>query len=69
MLEEYIDGVEMVGEGEIRETVAQIIGKMRTEGLPVTKGTVLKALQSAGGAFGGRNVEMTKVAQTVEGML
>ena len=69
VLEEYINGVETVGEEEINETVAQMIGKMRTDGSPVTKGNVLKALQGSDGPFRGKNVEMAKVAQTVQGML
>ncbi len=69
VLEEYIGGVEMVGEEEIRKIVAGVIGKMRTDGVRVTKGDVLKALIGPGGAFGGRNVEMQEVAKTVEGMI
>ncbi len=69
VLEEYIDGVETVGEVEIKKVVAEVIGKRRAEGLSVTKGNVLKALQDPDGAFGGRNVEMRIVAQIVEGMV
>lgn len=49
--------------------MAEVIGERRTDGLPVTKGNVLKALQGPDGAFGDKNVEMRTVAQIVEGMV
>lgn len=69
VLEEYISGVETIGEEEIKKIAAEVIGQRRTDGLPVTKGNVLKALQGPNGAFGERNVEMRTVAQIVEGMV
>jgi uncharacterized protein YqeY len=69
VLEEYINGVETVGEEEIRKIAAEVIGQRRLDGLPVTKGNVLKALKGPNGAFGDRNVEMGTVAQIVEGMV
>lgn len=69
VLEEYINGVETVGEEEIRKLAGQVIGQRKLDGLPVTKGNVIKALKGPNGAFGDRIVEMETVAQIVEGMV
>ena len=66
VLEEYINGVEMVGEEEIKNAVKEILDMRTIEKLPITKAHVLKTLNGPDGAFGGRIVEMGKVAEIVE---
>ncbi|MCJ1478532.1 hypothetical protein MMC13_007212 [Lambiella insularis] len=69
ILEEYASGVETVGEDQIIEVAARVVGQMRTEGQTVNLGTVLKTLVGAGGELDGKPVEGAKVARIVKGML
>ncbi|KAL9122759.1 MAG: hypothetical protein Q9187_000698 [Circinaria calcarea] len=69
VLEEYASGVETLGEEEIKEAVAKIIGEMRTKGHTANPGALLKALVGPGGEFNGKPVENAEVAKIVKGML
>lgn len=69
VMEEYAAGVETVGQDEITEVVARIIGKMRTDGLIVNTGSALKALVGPGGEFEGKPVDKAEVARIVKRML
>ncbi|MCJ1255471.1 hypothetical protein MMC24_003287 [Lignoscripta atroalba] len=69
VLEEYASCVDTVGEGEITRITAEVIGRMRTEGLDVNIGTVLKALVGPGGELDGKPVEKGEVAKIVRASL
>ena len=69
VLEEYASGVATIGEEEIKEIAAKVIGQMRTDGHTVKPGAVLKALVGPGGEFNGKPVENVEVARIVKGML
>ncbi|MCJ1245004.1 hypothetical protein MMC30_002205 [Trapelia coarctata] len=69
VMEEYAAGVKTVGQDEITEVVARIIGKMRTDGQTVNTGSALKALVGPGGEFEGKAVDKAEVARIVKGML
>ena len=69
VMEEYASGVETVGQDEIAEVVARVIGEMRTDGQAVSMGNALKALVGPGGEFEGKPVDKAEVARIVKGML
>lgn len=69
VLEEYAGGVKTVGEEEIKTVVGETIAKMRTEGLKLDMGPVLKSLVGPGGALDGRPVEKGEVAKIVRSIL
>ena len=69
VLEGYINSVEMVGEEEITAVIAETMDRRREDGLPVSKTSLLKALNRDTGAFGGKIVDMGKVAQIAEDMV
>lgn len=65
VLEEYAGGVETVGEDEIRNTVKELVNSMKTEGVNMQMGDVLKRV-FAPGVLGGKNVEKGEVAKIVK---
>ena len=69
VLEEYAAKVETVGTDEIMEAIAKVVEEMRTDGVSVNKGSVLKAVIGAGGVLDGKPVEKAEVARIVMRML
>lgn len=69
VMEDYASGVQTVGQAEIAEVAANIIGKMRTDGQTTSMGNVLRALVGPGGAFEEKPVDKAEVARIVKGML
>jgi len=69
VLNEYASKVKVAGKDEVMETIAKVIEEMRTQGISVNTGSVLKAVIGAGGALDGRPVENAEVASIVKEML
>ena len=69
VLEEYASGVDTMGEEEMAEAAARVIGQMRTDGQTVNAGSVLKVIFGPGGELEGKPVEKAEVARIVKGML
>lgn len=69
VMEDYASGVQTVGQAEIAEVAANIIGKMRTDGQTTSMGNVLRAIVGPGGAFEEKPVDKAEVARIVKGML
>lgn len=68
VLEEYVGGLEqgMVGQGEIRKLVEQVVEGLRAEGGKLVMGDVLKRCIGPGGALDGRMVEKKSVVEVVK---
>ena len=58
-----------MGEEEMAEAAARVIGQMRTDGQTVNAGSVLKVIFGPGGELEGKPVEKAEVARIVKGML
>jgi len=69
VMQEYAATVQTIGPEEIAKVVAEVIGKMRTDGQTVNTGSALKALVGDGGAFEGKAVDKAEVARVVKGMI
>jgi uncharacterized protein YqeY len=70
VLEEYAGGVEVVGEGEIRDAVLNVVNALKAdkgEG-KVVMGDVIKKI-FGDGVFGEKNVERVEVARVVKEVL
>ncbi|MCJ1321395.1 hypothetical protein MMC15_006739 [Xylographa vitiligo] len=69
VLEEYASQVRTVGTHEMMEAIVKVVEEMRTNGVSINTGSVLKAVLGAGGALEGKPVEKAEVARIVKGML
>jgi uncharacterized protein len=69
VLEEYASGVSVLGEGEIKSAITEVIGKMRADGQATNLGSVLKTILGPGGRLEGRPVDKAEVANLAKGML
>lgn len=68
IMEEYAGGVEVVGEEEIRGTVKSVVDAMKSEGVKVQMGEVLKKVFSPE-VLGDKPVEKGDVARIVKEIL
>ena len=69
VLEEYASIVETVALDEVMQAITKVLEKMRTDGVAVNTGSVLKATIGVGGALDGKAVEKAEVARIVKEML
>ncbi|MCJ1405902.1 hypothetical protein MMC11_009133 [Xylographa trunciseda] len=69
VLEEYASTIKTIEEHEVVETIAKVVGEMRTQGVSVNIGNVLKAVLGVGGALDGKPVEKAEVARIVKRVL
>lgn len=68
VLEEYMPS-ETLKEEELKSTIQNVIGTMRTEGKQISQGSVMKTLVAVGGPLDGQLVDKKDVARVVKGML
>ena len=68
ILEEYMPS-ETLNEEDIKSTIQNVIGMMRTEGKQISQGSVMKTLVAIGGPLDDQSVDKKDVARLVTGML
>ena len=73
VLEEYASGVELVTENEVKAAAAKVIDTMRTAGVMINFGAVIKAIMAlerpGSGFFEGKSLDKAEVARVVKGMI
>ncbi|KAL9087040.1 MAG: hypothetical protein Q9165_006868 [Trypethelium subeluteriae] len=69
VLDEYIGGMDVVGEDEIKRVVRERIRQLQGDGIKLDLGNVVKALLGPGGDFDGKPVERGDVAKEVKSAL
>ena len=68
VLQEYMPS-ETLKEEDLKTTVQNVIGVMRTESKQISLGSVMKTLVAIGGPLDGQLVDKKDVAKIVQGML
>ena len=68
VLQEYMPS-NTLKEEDLKTTIQDVIGVMRTESKHISQGTVMKTLVAVGGPLDGQLVDKKDVAKIVEGML
>ena len=69
VMEEYIGGVQVMGEDDIKKVVSERIRQLKVENMKLDMGNVLKSLLGPGGDFDGKSVERADVAKEVKAAL
>ena len=68
VLQEYMPS-KTLSEEDLTTIIQDAIGKMRTEGKDINRGSVMKALVADGGSLDGQLVDKKDVAMMVQGMI
>ncbi len=68
VLQEYMPS-NTLKEEDLKNTIQDVIGVMRTESKHITQGNVMKTLVTVGGPLDGQLVDKKDVAKIVQGML
>ena len=68
VLQEYMPS-NTLEEEDLKTTIQDVIGVMRTESKHISQGSVMKALVAVGGPLDGQLVDKRDVAKIVQGML
>ncbi|KAI9662819.1 MAG: hypothetical protein M1821_007865 [Bathelium mastoideum] len=69
VMEEYLGGIQTVGEDEISKVVGERVQRLKADGIKLDMGTILKSLLGPGGDFDGKPVERADVAKEVKAAL
>jgi len=69
ILQEFIDGRNVMGEEDLTAAIQKVLGQIRTDERKADKGSVMRALVGPGGALEGQLVDKKDVARLVDGMI
>ena len=69
ILESYIKDSNVMSKEDVKMAVQRTIDEMRTEGMKIGQGSVMKALVGLGGTLDGQLIDKKEVASIVNGML
>lgn len=69
ILNEYSGSVQTTSEDEVKDIVGKVVEEMKSSGVKIAMGDVLKRLLAPGGDFEGKPVEKAEVAKIVKEVL